>query len=289
MSVNIFDDRACFLGEGPFWHPLREQFFWFDIGNKKMLSRASRDGNFTGEPLEWQFNEYVSAAGWIDHDSLFMASESGLYRFDIESGNKELLAALEADNPLTRSNDSRADPFGGFWVGTMSKTFASEAGGIYRYYRGELRRIFDRITIPNSICFSPDGAWLYFTDTPKQCIFRQALDAKGWPAGEHEVFLDLKPDELFPDGSVVDNAGALWNAQWGAGRVARYLPDGRLDQTVAVPGIHSSCPAFGGRELDCLLVTTAQEDLDAPSAQDGPTYYFPNSPFQGMAEYAVQP
>ena len=288
MSVKIFDDRACFLGEGPFWHPLREQFFWFDIINKKMLSRATHDSDFGGEPLEWQFDEHVSAAGWIDHDTLFMASETGLYRFNIESGEKLQLAALEADNPRTRSNDGRADPLGGFWIGTMSKTAQPEEGAIYRYYRGELRRLFEPITIPNSICVSPDGDWLYFADTPKQCIYRQSLDSTGWPVGDPEVFVDMNQENLSPDGSVVDGEGALWNAQWGSGRVARYLPDGNLDQTVAVGGIHSSCPAFGGRNLDCLLVTTAQESLDAPSARDGITYFYPDSPFTGIAEHCVR-
>ena len=27
----IFDDAQCALGEGPLWHPEREQLFWFDI------------------------------------------------------------------------------------------------------------------------------------------------------------------------------------------------------------------------------------------------------------------
>ncbi|MEP1696072.1 MAG: SMP-30/gluconolactonase/LRE family protein, partial [Paracoccaceae bacterium] len=34
-----FDDRVCALGEGPMWHPLRKQLFWFDILGKKLLSQ----------------------------------------------------------------------------------------------------------------------------------------------------------------------------------------------------------------------------------------------------------
>ena len=29
--TSVFDDRRCELGEGPLWHPVREQLFWFDI------------------------------------------------------------------------------------------------------------------------------------------------------------------------------------------------------------------------------------------------------------------
>ena len=28
----VFDNRPCELGEGPLWHPERQQLFWFDIG-----------------------------------------------------------------------------------------------------------------------------------------------------------------------------------------------------------------------------------------------------------------
>ncbi len=31
MTVYVFDDRPCKLGEGPFWHPERDLLFWFDI------------------------------------------------------------------------------------------------------------------------------------------------------------------------------------------------------------------------------------------------------------------
>ena len=40
MTSRIFDDRTCKLGEGPLWHPERQQFFWFDIlGRSAATSR----------------------------------------------------------------------------------------------------------------------------------------------------------------------------------------------------------------------------------------------------------
>ena len=55
---------------------------------------------------------------------------------------------------------------------------------------------------------------------------RVALDAEGWPVGAPEVFLDLTAEGLNPDGAVIDAEGVLWLAEWGAGRVAAYAPDG---------------------------------------------------------------
>lgn len=266
VIAETYDPRLCELGEGPLWHPERQQLFWFDIPRRRLLGRHG------DAALEWRFEEQVSAAGWIDRDTLLIASETALLRFDIATSDSEILCLLESDNPDTRSNDGRADPQGGFWIGTMGQRMQPSAGAIYRFFRGRLERLFDGITVANSICFAPDGRTAYFADTPTHRVMRQALDAEGWPDGRPEVFLDLSAERLFPDGSVIDATGALWNAQWGAGRVARYLPDGRFDGAVAVGGRLASCPAFGGAALTDLFVTTARQGLRAPDHAQGAVY-----------------
>ncbi len=252
----IFDDRVCELGEGPFWHPERGQLFWFDILGQRMLSRDATGAR------DWQFPEMVSAAGWISRDRLLLAGASGLMQFDLETGDTTPLIGLEADRPDTRSNDGRADPQGGFWIGTMGRKAEAGAGAIYRYYRGELRRLFDRITIPNAICFAPGGGLAYFADTVTGRVMRVALDGAGWPKGQPEVFLDLTAEGLNPDGAVIDATGRMWLAQWGAARVACYGPDQTLLDVVTFDAPHTSCPALGG---DTLYCTTALQDMDAPA------------------------
>lgn len=250
----IFDDRPCALGEGPLWHPLRQQLFWFDITGKRLLTRAG------DTPGEWRFDRMVSAAGWISHDELLIASDTNLFRFNVETGLQAPVAALEADNADTRSNDGRADPQGGFWIGTMGLTESPGTGAIYRYYRGELRRLFPGISIPNAICFTPDGKTAHFADTVTGCVMRVALDANGWPKGQPEVFLDLTAEGLNPDGAVIDATGIMWLAQWGAARVAAYAPDGQFLRAIPFDAPHTSCPAFGG---DTLYCTTALQGMDA--------------------------
>jgi sugar lactone lactonase YvrE len=253
----IHDHRICDLGEGPLWHPIREELFWFDILNNKQLSQDA-----TG-PREWLFDRRASAAGWINPTELLVATETGLIRLDLETGTQTAVAAVEADQPDTRSNDGRADPLGGFWFGTMGKQAQAGAGSIYRFYRGEVRRLFKDITISNSICFPPEGAFAYFSDTALGRVMRVALDAEGWPKGQPETFLDLTAEGLNPDGAVVDASGVIWLAQWGAGRVAAYAPDGGFLRAVPVDAPHSSCPAFGGAGLSTLYCTTALQDMDA--------------------------
>ncbi|WP_108838278.1 SMP-30/gluconolactonase/LRE family protein [Tateyamaria sp. Alg231-49] len=275
--MDVFATHPCRLGEGPLWHPTRKALFWFDILDKTLHCKGATRHS-------WSFDEYVSAAGWVDDDTLLIASASGLWRFDISSGARELVVPLEADDPSTRSNDGRADPQGGFWIGTMGIKAEAHAGAIYRYYRGEPRKLFDRITISNAICFAPDGGTAYFADTFSQRIQKVALDTDGWPKGEPEVFVDLRADGLNPDGAVVDADGNLWNAQWGAGRVACYGADGVFKRSILVPASQATCPAFGGPEGTTLFVTTAANGVD--EGQGGMTFSI-DAGVMGQQEHQV--
>jgi sugar lactone lactonase YvrE len=251
----IYDSRPCELGEGPLWHPVRGQLFWFDILNRMLHSKSAAG------PESWTFPDIVSAAGWIGRDELMIASETGLFRFHLTTGKRTPIA--EVGTPTTRSNDGRADRQGGFWFGTMGKRAEKGAGAIWRWYKGELRQLFPGITIPNAICFTPDGSAAHFTDTVTGQVMKVALDAGGWPKGAPQVWLDLTAEDLHPDGAVVDADGIFWNAQWGAARVAAYAPDGSFLRAVETPGApHSSCPAFGGPDVTTLFVTTALEHMD---------------------------
>ncbi|MEP3278308.1 MAG: SMP-30/gluconolactonase/LRE family protein [Stappiaceae bacterium] len=279
----IFDDRQCTLGEGPMWHPLRKQFFWFDILERRLLS--IRDG----KPLEWQFDEYVSAAGWVDENRLLIASQSRLFLFDLESGAQEKVVALEESNPITRSNDGRADPYGGFWIGTMGINAEEGAGAIYRLYQSELRTLFQGISISNAICFSPDRQFAYFTDTRTKIVRRQQLNAEsGWPQGDAVDWLNLSEEGLAPDGAVIDSQGNFWNAQWGAARVACYSPEGQFQRSIDVSASQTTCPAFGGESKQDLLITSAKVGLpqDSENASAGKTY-IAKSTISGQQEHRV--
>lgn len=278
----IFDSTICALGEGPLWHPLRQTLFWFDILNSRLFER----GETMEKPQMWRFNEHVSAAGWVDHDTLLIASETALFQFDLTSGNRTNLVPLEADNPITRSNDGRADAWGGFWIGTMGKQAETGAGAIYRFYDGNLTPLFQNITISNSICFSPDNRLAYFTDTPTQKIMKVNLDQNGWPVGAPKLFADVAPHN--PDGSVVDANGHLWNAQWGSSRVACYKPDGTLFCVQDFETSQVSCPAFGGQKLSTLFATTASVGLSGDDLIAAGTVQSSVMNSQGQSEHQVK-
>ncbi len=278
MSVRVFDDTRCELGEGPLWHPLRNELFWFDILGMRLHAKG------LGETQTWQFDEHVSAAGWVDAGTLLIASETSLSSFDIATGETTFVHALEADNPVTRSNDGRADPFGGFWIGTMGKQAEKEAGAIYRFYQGELRRLYPKISISNAISFAPDRSHAYFADTRVNKIWKVALDDEGWPKGEPKVHLDLPADKLHPDGAVCDSQGYLWNAQWGFNKAVRFAPDGSVVGEVTFAGKQTTCPAFGGPEMKTMFMTSAA--INQTGAADGQTFAV-EVEVAGLPEYQV--
>jgi sugar lactone lactonase YvrE len=282
--LGCFDDRACGLGEGAMWHPKRAELFWFDITGKRMLSRNTDGGR------EWQFDEMCSAAGWVDTERLVIASETGLWQFMLNSGKRDRLCNLEAEDARTRSNDGRVDPWGGFWISTMGKLAEPGAGSIWRWYRGELRKLYSNLTIPNSICFDELGGFAHFSDTPTQHILRVPLDAEGWPSGTPERWLSLASESLSPDGAIIDAYGLMWIAQWGAGRVAAYGSGGAFVRSIDVPAKHVSCPAFGGDRLETLYCTSATQGLDAEEIKANPyngITFFGQSGTCGRNEYRM--
>lgn len=278
--ANIFSSTICTLGEGPLWHPEEQVLYWFDILGKRLYRS---DG--TAEQ-SWDFDEHVSAAGWVDSGVLLIASETSLSVFETETGDSTYIHPLESDNAITRSNDGRADPWGGFWIGTMGKNAEPGAGAIYRYYDGTLTKLFDKITISNAICFAPDRSHAFYTDTRKRKILKVKLDDEGYPDGKPTLFADLTDEGLNPDGAVVAADGNLWVAQWGASRVACYGPDGALIRVIAVPALQTSCPAFGGPDLSTLYITSAADGLNPARDNDGMTFAVPSGT-RGQKEHQV--
>jgi L-arabinonolactonase len=96
---------------------------------------------------------------------------------------------------------------------------------------------------------------MYFADSHAQLIERASLDALHQPRG-WQPFARLP--KANPDGSCIDSAGHLWNAEWGGSRVVRYAPDGRIERVVELPVPRVSCCTFGGRDFSTLFITTAR-------------------------------
>ena len=258
VPVSVLGSERCHLGEGPSYDAATDTAWWFDILEAKLFEAHLASGRISIHSL----GRMASALARIDAERQLIAAEDGLYIRSIGDGSMKLYRPLEADNAVSRSNDARVHPSGTFWIGTMGRKAEKGAGAIYALYRGEVSLLFPRITIPNAICFSPDGALGYFADTAANILHRVVLDpASGLPLGKPEILLQHRGAGGL-DGAVVDLDGKIWNARWGGGCVDVYSPQGEHLRSLRVPARQTSCPAFVGPGLSRLLVTSAWQGMD---------------------------
>ncbi|MBR1250676.1 SMP-30/gluconolactonase/LRE family protein [Bradyrhizobium sp. AUGA SZCCT0169] len=259
VGTSILSDWPCHLGEGCTYDAATDTAWWFDIIERQLFRADLASGAVTSHALPLM----ASVLAFIDDQRQFLATENGLYVRDIADGRLTLHMPLEADNAATRSNDGRVHPCGALWIGTMGRNAEKGAGAIYRFYRGELLRLYGDISIPNAICFSPDGATAYFTDSSEGVLYRVAVDpANAVPIGDPETLYDNSGGIGGLDGAVVDAEGLIWNARWGGSCIDVYTPEGDRVRTIRIPAKQPSCPVFVGRNFASLLVTTAWEGMD---------------------------
>ena len=265
------------LGEGPFWSDAEQRLYWVDIAARW----AYRVEPLSGEGRSWRTPSSCSAIVPSLGGDPIVALVDGLYRLDPDSGATTPFARPDPD-PGNRSNDTRCDPQGRLWLGTMCNnlTFDGEpapltrASGGFFCVEGDGRssRMLSDIGITNSLAWSPDGTRFYCADTTRDVIWSFAYDPDGPRLSDRRVFVEGGPGH--PDGSAMDENGCLWNARWGAGRVIRFTPDGRVDREIFVPVSQPSSCTFGGADRRTLFITTARQELEglAPDALDGSVF-----------------
>jgi sugar lactone lactonase YvrE len=255
-------DVRCTLGEGLLWDTARRRWWWTDIEASCVWTWAG-PGHM---PVRCELPDRLGSFALCRSGRLLLGLAKGLAWGREHDGRIEVSPAVpvEAAEPRTRINDGRTDREGRFVFGTFNQ--AAEKRPICGFYQFSLRHGLRRLALPavaiaNSICFSPDGRTMYFTDTAQGRILQCDYDGESASVSRLRDFVAVQGGG--PDGSVVDAEGCLWNAQWGAARVVRYSPKGEPLMSVSLAAPHASCPAFGGDGLHELTITSARAELDA--------------------------
>jgi L-arabinonolactonase len=259
------------LGEGVQWCVRTQALYWTDI----LASTLWRYTPHDGATRQWAMPERLASFALCEADGwLLLGLASRLAFFHLDSGELQPVVDVEPDLP-TRVNDGACDRQGRFVFGTMHEPEGDApkqaVGGFYRLNTDlSLERLpLPSVAISNSLAFSPDGATMYFCDSPTQRI--QCCDyAADGALGAPRIFVDLAGIDGDPDGSTVDAEGGLWNAQWGMSRVVRYRADGSEDTIVPLPARQPTRPALGGAALDTLYITSARDGLPADCVRDEP-------------------
>lgn len=265
MKAECILDSGAVLAEGPVWHDGR--LWWVDIERREIHALDVA----TGRDRRWVLPSRVGfvvprvrggflvgteqgLAAWRPHGDDKLRDDPG----DEGQGLLEPFAHPERDRPGNRFNDAKCDPQGRLWAGTMAIDETPGRGALYRVDGSGITRMLEGISISNGLAWSPDGATLYYIDSPTRRV--DAFDFHGGEISRRRTVVTL--EDGFPDGMCSDADGNLWIALWGGRCVACHDPrTGRRVDQVEVPAeaVTSCCFGEGGT----LFITTASRDLDS--------------------------
>jgi sugar lactone lactonase YvrE len=246
------------LGEGPIWSIEEQALYWVDIVAPAVHRFRPADGAHD----QWPMPEHVGSLSMRATGGLVLALKSGFALFDPSDGAVEMIAEAEADKLDNRFNDGRCDREGRFLAGSLTYSEDTAAGCLWRLdVDRRTTPVLSGIMISNGLCWSPDGATMYHVDTPTREIRAYDYDQEAGLPSSPKVLVKTDPEGGWPDGSITDSEGCIWNAEWDGARVVRYTPGGKVDRVIKVPAKRATCAAFGGPDLKTLYITSAWDRM----------------------------
>ena len=255
------------LGETPVWCGERRRLWWVDIRAPALMCWDSA----SQVTQQWPMPESAGAVVTATHGHVVLALRHGLFRFDPADASLRAMATLQTSVPENRLNEARCDRQGRLWCGSMWDFGVQTRGSLYRMDAdGTVTCARSDITVPNGLAFAPDGRSMYFVDTPTGRLEVADYDPQSGRPGRWRTLVEPGVVPGKPDGSVVDSDGCIWSTRSGAGCLARFTPQGRLDRTLPLPVSQPTGLAFGGDTLDTLFVTSSRQRLDAQALADEP-------------------
>lgn len=250
-------------GECPFWDSNTQRLLCADVLAGEIIA-LDMSGAAARRKVP---SRAVSAIRRRSSGGLALATEHGLMSADEDLLQFREIAEL-SDDPMVRTNDGGCDPLGGFIIGTMAYDERPGGGAVYRI--GADRKVAVLLaptSISNGVQWSKNGQRVYFVDTPTRKIDMFDVDPGTGEWTHRRTHIDLSAAHGYPDGMAIDEEDGLWVALWGGGAVNHYDAQGRLVETINVPGITqtTSC-TFGGPARQTLFITTSGQGL--PSGRE---------------------
>ncbi|AVT08209.1 SMP-30/gluconolactonase/LRE family protein [Paracidovorax avenae] len=256
LRIDILSPQRDLLGECPLWDARTQSLYWIDA----RAGVVRRHVPATGAEAQWQLPGHAGSIALCESGRLLVALEDDFRTLDPATGALSPPCARVVHGAgRMRLNDGRADRAGRFVVGSMTLGRMAPEGALYQLGGDAVRTLDTGIQVANGTCFSPDGRWMYFADSPTHQVRRYAYDPATGDIGPAEVLVDTRPLGSVPDGATVDAEGCLWVALVQNGQLARFTPDGRLERRIQLPVTFVTCPCFGGPGLDVIYLTSIRD------------------------------
>lgn len=257
------------LGEGAMWSERQQALFWVDILGR----RLHRYVVATQARQTWSFDEEITAVAERQNGKgLLVTMRQHIALFDPESGVVQRLHQPEADEPGNRFNDGKCDAQGRFWASTMDFGCQKPSGALYML-DAQLRclRMFGGFAVTNGPTWSRDGRTLYLNDTVNGRVYAFDVDSVSGELGPQRLWLQMPPEDGFPDGMTTDTQGNIWIAHWAGGCVTCHDAVTARELTrIRMPTHNITSCAFGGPALQTLFITSARADLTDRQRQEQP-------------------
>lgn len=266
MIEPVGHDKAT-LGEGPIWDQRDGRLFWVDIVEGAV--NAFTPGTARAQRVE--VGEDIGClALTAQPGTLVGALRSGWHWIDVESGERQLIAASPADRSH-RFNDGAVDDAGRFLTGTLEDGETNPVGTLFLLDTDLTYRSLDHgFLCSNGITWSVDRQWMFFVDSGRHAIYRYRYDVERGMVGDRDLFLDTSELPGFPDGIEMDSHGTLWCAFWDGAQVIGFDGSGAVQITIPVPAIRPTSLTFGGADLRTMYITSARIGLSEQELADWP-------------------
>ena len=274
-KVELYNDCKNLLGEGITWSADQENLYWLDIVIPSKLFQLHLP---TNKLSTFIMPEMISSISIRSKKDLIIASQYGVYNYNLTSNNFTRLIETEPLLKFNRSNDGASDIKGRFWFGTMQNNLDEEgqdipitknSGSLYRLNTDlTLDKIESNLGIPNTFIWNPDNTKFYFTDSMEGIIYSYDFNEKSGEITNKTNFATF--NRGVPDGSTMDSEGFVWNCRWGGSCVVRFDPLGRVDRVLEVPIANVTNCVFGGKDLKTLFITTARQGLSKEYVKKNP-------------------
>ncbi|PTS98699.1 hypothetical protein DBR11_14210 [Pedobacter sp. HMWF019] len=245
------------LGEAAIWHPEWSKFLYVDIDGEKVYAIDPQ----TRHIEEVNTGKKVGTVVPVSADLLVVALQGSLALLNFKNGALKELTTLEPGITTNRSNDGKCDPSGRLWLGTMDLDARLHQGALY-CFDGSLKKVIDKTSVSNGLCWTADHQTMYYIDSFEYNIRAYDFDVKNGLISNERIVVSIPGPDIIPDGMCIDEEGMLWVAMWGGGSVNRYNPvTGAMIGKVNVGApLVTSC-ALGGKNMQQLFITTASKGL----------------------------
>jgi len=247
------------IGECPVWDDRVGRLWWVDV-ERPALCRSDPEG---GETTIWPMPDAIGSLALTEAGDLILSLQSGFHRFDPGTGALRFLAGYPREEQ-ERVNDGKTSPEGRFFLGTMDREERRPRAALHRLDPGGgVWTVVEGLTVSNGLAWTPDGQGLWHSDSADGRIWLHRYDPDTGLPSDRRLVAQPDIDAVgLPDGGATDVEGGYWSAGVSAGRLNRWLADGTLDRSIAVPLRHPTMPCFGGPGLRTLFLTSLR-DADA--------------------------